>query len=71
MKAFLAGGTGVIGSRLIPELVAAGHEVVATTRRTEKVAALEGLGARAVGGATLGIALVVATVVRDRRAVAP
>jgi nucleoside-diphosphate-sugar epimerase len=29
MKIFLAGGTGVIGKRLIPVLIKAGHKVVA------------------------------------------
>jgi nucleoside-diphosphate-sugar epimerase len=32
MKVFVAGGTGAIGKQLIPQLVAAGHAVVATTR---------------------------------------
>ena len=42
---FLAGGTGVIGRCLVPQLVAAGHEVTATTRRPEKVEFLRSLGA--------------------------
>src|SRR6185312_10680337 len=32
MKVFVAGGTGALGSALVPRLVAAGHEVVAMTR---------------------------------------
>ena len=44
----LAGGTGVIGSRLIPELVAAGHEVVATTYHTERLGYLRQRGAQGV-----------------------
>ena len=32
MKVFVAGGTGAIGIQLVPQLVAAGHDVVATTR---------------------------------------
>ena len=32
MKVFLAGGSGVIGRRLIPNLLEAGHQVVAMTR---------------------------------------
>jgi nucleoside-diphosphate-sugar epimerase len=48
MRIFLAGGTGVIGRRLIPRLVAAGHDVVATTRHVENVASLASLGARGV-----------------------
>jgi nucleoside-diphosphate-sugar epimerase len=48
MRIFLAGGSGVIGSRLIPELVAAGHEVVATTRHEDQLARLSELGAHGV-----------------------
>lgn len=48
MKVFLAGGSGVIGRRLIPQLVAAGHQVAATTRSAAKMAMLEELGATAV-----------------------
>ncbi|MGW3513583.1 NAD-dependent epimerase/dehydratase family protein [Streptomyces sp. NPDC000994] len=32
MRVFVAGGTGVLGRRLVPQLVARGHEVTATTR---------------------------------------
>jgi nucleoside-diphosphate-sugar epimerase len=32
MRVFLAGGSGVVGQRLVPQLIAAGHEVTATTR---------------------------------------
>ena len=45
MKVFLAGGTGAIGRRLIPQLVAAGHEVAATTRFEEKASLLRSMGA--------------------------
>ncbi len=31
MRVFVAGGTGVIGRRLVPQLVALGHQVTATT----------------------------------------
>ncbi|GAA2072722.1 NAD(P)-dependent oxidoreductase [Pseudolysinimonas kribbensis] len=48
MRLLLAGGTGVIGRPLIPALVAAGHEVVATTRRPESLALLDDRGARGV-----------------------
>jgi nucleoside-diphosphate-sugar epimerase len=46
MKIFLAGGTGAIGRRLVPQLLAAGHEVVATTRHEDKQAQLRDLGAQ-------------------------
>jgi nucleoside-diphosphate-sugar epimerase len=48
MKVFVAGGTGVIGRRLLPQLVARGHEVTATTRDGAKVGLLEQLGARGI-----------------------
>jgi nucleoside-diphosphate-sugar epimerase len=48
MKVFLAGGSGTIGRRLIPQLVAAGHQVAATTRSYAKTPMLESLGASPV-----------------------
>ena len=45
MRVFLAGGSGVIGVRLIPLLVGAGHVVAGMTRSTSKVDALRSLGA--------------------------
>jgi len=48
MHIFLAGGSGLIGSRLIPRLAAAGHEVHATTRRAENLDHLGDLGAQGV-----------------------
>lgn len=48
MRVFLAGGGGVIGRPLIPQLVAAGHEVVATTRTPAKEELLRSLGATPV-----------------------
>jgi nucleoside-diphosphate-sugar epimerase len=47
MRVFVAGGAGVIGRRLVPQLVAAGHTVVGTTRRPERVAVLKSMGAEA------------------------
>jgi nucleoside-diphosphate-sugar epimerase len=48
MRIFVAGGTGVLGQRLIPQLVAGGHEVTATTTSRAKTAALSRLGATPV-----------------------
>jgi uncharacterized protein YbjT (DUF2867 family) len=45
MRVFVAGATGVIGQQLVPQLVAAGHHVVATTRSPGKTAPLRALGA--------------------------
>ncbi|MEV6160026.1 NAD(P)-dependent oxidoreductase [Nonomuraea sp. NPDC052129] len=48
MRVFVAGGAGVLGRRLVPLLVARGHEVTATTTSTAKRGLLERLGAEAV-----------------------
>lgn len=48
MKIFVAGATGAIGRRLLPQLKAAGHEVVGTTRAREKASQLKALGAEPV-----------------------
>ena len=47
MKVFVAGATGAIGKQLIPQLVAAGHEVTGMTRSPAKADALRALGAKA------------------------
>ena len=46
MKVFVTGGTGVVGRRAVPMLIAAGHEVTAAGRSRERLAALERAGAR-------------------------
>jgi uncharacterized protein YbjT (DUF2867 family) len=48
MRVFLAGASGVIGTRVVPLLVAAGHEVAGTTRSAEKAERVRGLGAEPV-----------------------
>jgi nucleoside-diphosphate-sugar epimerase len=48
MKVFLAGATGVIGRRLLPQLTAGGHEVTAMTRSEERAAGLRDAGATPV-----------------------
>ena len=48
MRVFLAGATGVIGRRLLPLLVAGGHEVTAMTRSEERAAGLRDAGATPV-----------------------
>lgn len=45
MRIFVAGGTGHSGSHIIPELIAAGHEVTALARSDGAAAALTALGA--------------------------
>jgi nucleoside-diphosphate-sugar epimerase len=45
MRIFLAGASGAIGNRLVPQLVAAGHTVVGTTRHESKAGRLRALGA--------------------------
>jgi nucleoside-diphosphate-sugar epimerase len=48
MRVFVAGGTGVIGQRLVAQLVARGHQVTATTTSTAKLDKLSQLGADGV-----------------------
>ncbi len=48
MRIFLAGASGVIGRRLVPMLVDAGHEVAGTTRSAERAESVRELGARPV-----------------------
>lgn len=48
MKIFLAGATGAVGKRLVPRLVAGGHQVVASTRTADKREALRAAGAEPV-----------------------
>jgi len=48
VRVFVAGGTGVIGRRLVPQLVARGHQVTATTTSVAKLSLLQQLGADGV-----------------------
>ncbi|WP_069167796.1 NAD-dependent epimerase/dehydratase family protein [Nocardia altamirensis] len=48
MRIFLAGATGVIGTRLVPLLVAAGHEVAGMTRSAAKTEQVRAAGAEPV-----------------------
>jgi nucleoside-diphosphate-sugar epimerase len=48
MRVFVAGATGVLGRRIVPRLVAAGHEVTAATRSAAKADALRDAGAAPV-----------------------
>jgi nucleoside-diphosphate-sugar epimerase len=48
VRIFVAGGSGVLGRRLVPQLVARGHQVTASTTSPDKLAGVAGLGAKAV-----------------------
>src|SRR6478672_5683333 len=48
MRVFVAGGTGVVGRRLVPQLVARGHQVTATTSSAGRLGLLQQLGADGV-----------------------
>ena len=45
MKVFVAGATGALGSKLVPRLVAGGHEVVGMTRSERKAGMIRQMGA--------------------------
>ncbi|GGR54809.1 NAD-dependent epimerase/dehydratase family protein [Streptomyces aurantiogriseus] len=66
MRVFVAGGTGVLGRRLVPQLVARGHQVTATTTSAAKLGLLEQLGAEAVVMDGLDAVSVGAAVARAR-----
>jgi uncharacterized protein YbjT (DUF2867 family) len=48
MKVFVAGATGAIGARLVPQLIERGHEVIGTSRSEEKAGRLPAWGAQPV-----------------------
>lgn len=48
MRVFVAGATGAIGRQLVPQLVAAGHDVVGMTRSPARTETPRALGARPV-----------------------
>ncbi|MCG7206887.1 NAD-dependent epimerase/dehydratase family protein [Streptomyces arenae] len=48
MRVFVAGGSGVLGRRLVPRLVARGHRVTATTTGAAGLELLRGMGAEGV-----------------------
>jgi uncharacterized protein YbjT (DUF2867 family) len=50
MKVFVIGGTGFLGSYLVPRLQKQAHEITILTRSREKASRLENLGIRAVVG---------------------
>jgi 2-alkyl-3-oxoalkanoate reductase len=48
MRVFVAGASGAIGTRLVPQLLDRGHEVIGTSRSAEKAEHLRALGAEPV-----------------------
>nr|MCU0732498.1 NAD-dependent epimerase/dehydratase family protein [Hyphomonas sp.] len=50
MRIFLTGATGFVGSSIIPELLAAGHEVVGLTRSDSGRRQIEAAGGRSYSG---------------------
>ncbi|MFQ6326911.1 NAD-dependent epimerase/dehydratase family protein [Nocardia sp. CWNU-33] len=66
MRIFLAGATGVIGVRLLPLLIAAGHEVAGMTRSPSKAEQVCAAGARPVVCDVYDLAALTAAVVEFR-----
>jgi len=50
MRVFITGGTGLIGSAVVPELLGHGHSVLALARSDSSAAALETAGAETIRG---------------------
>ena len=48
MRVFVAGASGILGRRLVPKLIDAGHEVIGTHARPERAELLQALGAKPV-----------------------
>jgi uncharacterized protein YbjT (DUF2867 family) len=48
VRIFVAGATGVIGVRVVPLLVAAGHDVAGLTRSASKAASIAAMGAQPI-----------------------
>lgn len=63
MRVFLAGATGVIGRILVPELIAAGHQVTGLVRREAHVDVLRAQGAEAVQADVYDAAALTAAVI--------
>jgi nucleoside-diphosphate-sugar epimerase len=66
LKILVAGATGVIGRRLVPLLLDAGHEVAGTTRRPERAESLAKLGARPIVVDAFDAAALTAAVADER-----
>jgi 2-alkyl-3-oxoalkanoate reductase len=62
MKVFVAGPTGAVGRQLLPQLVAAGHDVVGMVRRRETSDLVRSLGGRPVVADALDAEAVAAAV---------
>jgi nucleoside-diphosphate-sugar epimerase len=50
MKIFVIGGTGLVGSHLLPDLIKKSYEVIALTRTQEKISKIKEIGATGIIG---------------------
>jgi len=66
MRVFVAGATGALGKHLVPELLAAGHQVIGMSRTAAKADALRASGAEAVIADALNREAVMDAVIRAR-----
>jgi nucleoside-diphosphate-sugar epimerase len=48
MRVFVAGASGAIGTRLVPQLIDQGHEVIGTSTSPENADRVRALGAEAI-----------------------
>jgi 2-alkyl-3-oxoalkanoate reductase len=66
VKVFVAGAGGILGRHLLPRLLAAGHDVVGTSRSLERLVDIESLGAEEVAMDALDRQAVTAAVTAAR-----
>lgn len=64
MRVFVAGASGTVGKRLVPQLIAAGYEVTALTHSSRSIQPLQAAGAEAVVADALDRSAVMAAVTR-------
>ncbi len=67
MHIFVTGATGWVGSAIVADLIAAGHQVTGLSRTGEKAVALEAAGARVLRGSLSDVDVLVGAAARPTR----
>jgi nucleoside-diphosphate-sugar epimerase len=66
MRVFIVGASGAIGTRLVPELIDRGHEVIGTFKSPAKAERLRALGAEPIGLDLLDVGAVRTAILKTR-----